>query len=185
LPISVDFTFEQLKHLISSSRISFRAAVFIGGFWLLCFLGAKTSTGYFTREVEEALKNQIPAGVDLRDGDFWASETLTARDTEKWVLNHRQPDENAFRLDNFVPYRRHVAFDPPFIEVPRVLTVLSDLEISPGENIRLMTSVGNVRKDGCDIIIYTWNVSTIDVVAVHWLAYLPAPSEKKRPASSH
>lgn len=177
MPISVDFTFGQLKHLISSSRISFGAAIFIGGFWLMCFLGAKASTAYFTRAVEKALENPIPAGVDLRDGDFWVSETLTAQDAEKWKLNHRQPDANASRLDNFVPYTRHVKFRPPFIGVPHMLIVLSDLEIPPGENIRLMSSVQNLRNDGCDIIISTWNVSTIDVVGVHWLAYMPAPSE--------
>jgi ABC-type sugar transport system permease subunit len=56
-----------------------------------------------------------------------------------------------------------------------IFATLSDLESPSGENIRLMISVRNIQKTGCDIFVTTWNVSVVEAISVRWFAYVPSP----------
>jgi hypothetical protein len=147
--------------------------VTIACIWLACTLAITGIRQYVVELHKQSVA--ILHGADLRDGVFRLSEPETANDPDKWTLNH-PPNGDWHTVANFRKFVRHIQFRPAFSQFPSVMPFLGGLGIPPGENVRLMVSVGNVEKDGCDIVISTWNASKIDTILVHWLAYQTSPN---------
>jgi hypothetical protein len=173
LLFSADHLLASLTRLLSRSSINLKTAVAIACIWLACTLAITGIRKYVIEFHKESIV--IFHGADVRDGLFRLSEPETASDPDKWRLNH-SPDADWHTVANFRRFVRHIQFIPAFGQFPSVMTFLGGLVIPPGENVRLMVSVKNVEKDGCEIVISTWNASKIDSIRVHWLAYQTSPN---------
>jgi H-type lectin domain len=172
LHFSNDFGFGGLRSALKGV-VSFRVGLLICILWVVSSL-LVVGIRKYVNKIEFDRSGVVLAGALLDEGQFAGSESETSSDDVKWVLNKEAPNPNQF--DNFRPYRRHIKYREAFSDVPYVLAAIDWLDIPLDQHIRLLVSVEDKSRDGCDIIIYTWNASKLTKISVHWVAIQPSPT---------
>ncbi len=165
------FGIGQLRSVLKGV-VSFRVGMFICVLWVLCFL-CVVGIRRYVEKVQANSAGVVTAGALLDEGQFSASESDTASDEVKWILNQEASKPNDF--ENFRPYKKHIHYREQFSDVPYVLAAIDWLNIPLDQHIRLIVSVENKSREDCDIIVYTWNASKVKKISVHWLALQPSP----------
>ncbi|OEC99850.1 MULTISPECIES: H-type lectin domain-containing protein [unclassified Rhizobium] len=81
---------------------------------------------------------------------------------EGWTLSEGSGDRS---------YWKRLVFEREFMHAPFVTVSLSGLDASKDSNLRLVLGPHNITPFGFDMEIRTWADTTINYVALTWMAY--------------
>jgi H-type lectin domain len=115
-------------------------------------------------------------GFMVEHGDVGLS-AAEIDDKSKWSLS--VAPEGPVQLVNRRSFSQHIQFRRQFERVPFVMLDLEYLNASVDHNLRVTVEARNVSVTGFDLYVGTWNKSTVDRVAVGWLAFAPPLSARE------
>ena len=68
-------------------------------------------------------------------------------------------------------FKKHIDFDKDFESTPNVLVAIEALDTNKNTNLRLFLKKENIDNSGFDLIVGTWDDTSIYGVKISWIAF--------------
>ena len=109
------------------------------------------------KEQNKVLKDQISKQVKIQSGEFNADFPSNT--------NHYMHCSTGFRS-----FKKYINFNEKYEKIPKVIVSIKGLDTNKDTNIRLYLKTENIDTSGFDLLVKTWDNTSIYGVKISWIS---------------